>query len=109
MDEDGLPTSAIPIPHSFRCPITQDVMTNPVAAVDGSVYQREAIETWFRTGRRTSPVTNLQLPSLVVTPESALRRAIEEYVALRPELVRPERDRRSYQEWLGSQSNHGAG
>ena len=30
--------------RSFRCPITQEVMGDPVAAVDGHVYERAAIE-----------------------------------------------------------------
>ena len=38
-------------------------------------------------GHRRNRVTTLQLPTLVLTPETALRRAIEEYMTMRPELA----------------------
>ena len=31
---------------SFYCPITQDIMTDPVLTVDGHSYERAAIEEW---------------------------------------------------------------
>jgi len=44
-------------PDNFLCPITNEVMDDPVVAADGHTYEREAIETWFRR-RNTSPMTN---------------------------------------------------
>jgi hypothetical protein len=44
-------------PDTFLCPITNEVMDDPVVAADGHTYEREAIETWFRR-RNTSPMTN---------------------------------------------------
>jgi hypothetical protein len=44
-------------PDNFLCPITNEVMEDPVVAADGHTYEREAIETWFRR-RNTSPMTN---------------------------------------------------
>ena len=32
---------------SFMCPITQDIMTDPVITSDGHTYEREAIEHWY--------------------------------------------------------------
>lgn len=93
-----MPLTSVPIPRSFLCPITQDVMQDPVATVDGHTYERGAIEAWFRRGHRTSPLTNASLPSLALTPERALRKAIAEYLVMRPELARPEVERRSYRE-----------
>ena len=71
---------------SFVCPITQDVMIDPVVTVDGHSYERSAIEKWIQTSREalpgrqvTSPVTNLPLRSLQLIPNLALKRAIGEY------------------------------
>ena len=44
------------------CPITQELMTDPVVAPDGQCYQREAAEEWFcKRGSRKSPITGLEL------------------------------------------------
>jgi len=50
------------------------------------------------TRHNTSPMTGAVLTSLVLIPEAPLRRAIEEYVALRPELAKPEAERRCFEE-----------
>jgi len=62
------------------------------------VYERGAIAEWFRRGRTTSPATNAVLPSLALVPEGPLKRAIDEYVSRRPELMRAEGERRSFEE-----------
>lgn len=87
-DGEELSAAALPIPSSFQCPITQDVMKHPVVTVDGQAYERSAIEQWFRRGNRTSPMTGATLPSLQLTADLPLQRAIEEYLALRPEIER---------------------
>ncbi|KFM60500.1 WD repeat, SAM and U-box domain-containing protein 1, partial [Stegodyphus mimosarum] len=42
----------------FYCPITQEVMRNPVVAADGYSYEKCAIQEWLESGRDTSPMTN---------------------------------------------------
>lgn len=42
----------------LECPITQDVMVDPVRAADGHVYERTDLERWFSAGHETSPLTN---------------------------------------------------
>lgn len=75
-------------------------MTDPVAAADGSVYERSAIEAWFKTPRcgQRSPITNAQLPTTTVHPVPPLRRAIEEYGHLRPGAVSKHLDSAALQE-----------
>lgn len=72
------------IPPDFICPITQDIMTDPYSTVDGQTYEHEAILAWFRADRRRSgarsPVTNLPLPSKTLTPNYALKNAIEYFI-----------------------------
>ena len=63
---------------SFHCPLTMEVMRDPVITADGQTYERAEIESWFARGKRTSPLTGAELPSTHVTPNIALRHAIQE-------------------------------
>ena len=61
---------------SFVCPITLEVMRDPVVAADGHSYERRAIEAWFAEGKSRSPVTNLHLPHSHLNENRALRKVI---------------------------------
>ena len=52
-------------------------MTDPVVAADGHSYDRAAIEGWFRSGHRTSPMTGQTLQSQALIPNHRLRQMIE--------------------------------
>jgi len=65
-------------PPSFKCPVTQEVMQNPVCTCDGHTFDRVAIEQWL-ISHDTSPLTGLKLESRTLLPNVALRSAIEEY------------------------------
>lgn len=93
----ALSADALPIPESFKCPITKEIMNDPVTTVDGLTYERESILAWFRLGKRTSPLTNAALPSLVLTQNIALKSAISEFRRLRPELRQREMQRRDFE------------
>jgi hypothetical protein len=77
---DALPADArAPIyMGSFHCPLTMEVMRDPVITADGQTYERAEIKSWFALGKRTSPLTGAELPSTHVTPNIALRHAIQE-------------------------------
>jgi len=66
----------------FKCPITSRLMVDPVAALDGFTYEREAIEEWFKT-RDVSPQLGSPLPSKTLTPNVNRRLAIGKFVKLR--------------------------
>lgn len=53
-------------------------MKNPHVAADGFSYELEAIEEWLKTGRDTSPMTNLRLDDKILTPNHSLRSLIED-------------------------------
>lgn len=102
LDEDHA-VRLMPVPDSFVCPISAAIMVDPVATVDGSVYERGYIERWFRERRQqghriTSPITGQDLPSATLMPLVALQRAIEAYLAHRPELKREQMAGRSFEE-----------
>jgi len=56
----------------FLCPITHDVMTDPVVSADGYTYERAAIARWFETSRK-SPVTGQTLPHADLVPNHSVR------------------------------------
>jgi len=47
-------------PTDFICPITTEIMSDPVMAADGHAYDRYAIERWLAT-KSTSPLTGEEL------------------------------------------------
>ncbi|GLU02360.1 hypothetical protein SLE2022_196140 [Rubroshorea leprosula] len=69
-----------PVPSFFVCPILQEIMHDPQVAADGFTYEGEALRGWFENGRETSPMTNLKLPHLNLTPNHALRFAIQDWL-----------------------------
>ncbi|KDO32134.1 hypothetical protein SPRG_03351 [Saprolegnia parasitica CBS 223.65] len=62
---------------SFVCPISREVMRDPVVAGDGHSYERSEILRWFQQ-RLTSPVTNQPVASAAVVPNHTLKQAIQE-------------------------------
>ncbi|PKI61707.1 hypothetical protein CRG98_017931 [Punica granatum] len=69
-----------PVPSFFLCPIFQEIMHDPQIAADGFTYEGEAIRGWLENGRETSPMTNLNLEHLHLTPNHALRQAIQDWL-----------------------------
>eukprot|EP00471_Norrisiella_sphaerica_P003042 CAMPEP_0184484944 /NCGR_PEP_ID=MMETSP0113_2-20130426/6605_1 /TAXON_ID=91329 /ORGANISM="Norrisiella sphaerica, Strain BC52" /LENGTH=176 /DNA_ID=CAMNT_0026866173 /DNA_START=331 /DNA_END=861 /DNA_ORIENTATION=- len=57
---------------NLRCPITLDIMKDPVVCADGHTYEREAIQMWLKKNAR-SPQTNLPLASKDLIPNHSLR------------------------------------
>lgn len=75
-----------PIYDSFLCPLTKQVMHDPVTLETGQTYERDAIEKWLRecreSGRRpVCPLTLRELKSTELSPSIALRHTIKEWNA----------------------------
>ncbi|KAK7234164.1 ubiquitin-protein transferase [Aureococcus anophagefferens] len=67
------------VPEEFLCPISMEIMTDPVIAADGHTYERRAIEAWF--GRaHTSPTTNAPLPHLNLIPAHTIKSLIQRHL-----------------------------
>lgn len=78
-------------PDDFRCPISLEVMTDPVILPSGHTFERRSIQRWLDGGHLTCPVTNLPLPpSPPLIPNHALRRLI---AAVSPPPPSPEKVR----------------
>ncbi|GJY68177.1 U-box domain-containing protein 26-like protein [Tanacetum coccineum] len=69
----------IQIPYHFRCPISLELMTDPVTVITGQTYDRSSIESWIATKNTTCPVTRLPLTNFTLIPNHTLRRLIQEW------------------------------
>uniref|UniRef100_A0A8B9PWF4 WD repeat, SAM and U-box domain-containing protein 1 n=1 Tax=Apteryx owenii TaxID=8824 RepID=A0A8B9PWF4_APTOW len=76
---------SVAIPDEFLCPITRELMKDPVIAADGYSYEKDAMENWINNKRRSSPMTNLPLPSLLLTPNRTLKMAISRWLETQQE------------------------
>ncbi len=65
-------------PSDMLCPITCEIMKDPVICSDGNTYERKAIETWLRTNNK-SPSTNLPLVNKTLIPNVFAKRVIDAY------------------------------
>ncbi len=52
-------------------------MADPVMVATGHTYDRVCVERWLGQGNRTCPVTGMRLRHLELTPNFALRNAIQ--------------------------------
>ncbi|EOY15311.1 hypothetical protein QUC31_000477 [Theobroma cacao] len=96
-----------PIYDAFVCPLTKQVMRDPVTLENGQTFEREAIEKWFNeckeNGRKLiCPVTLKELRSIDLKPSIALRNTIEEWTT-RNEAAQLDMARRSLN--MGSSEN----
>ena len=62
-------------PDEYRCPLTLELMTDPVVAMDGNTYERAAIAEWLDV-HTTSPLTREEIQPVLVT-NMAIRKLIE--------------------------------
>eukprot|EP00050_Salpingoeca_kvevrii_P014116 m.32722 g.32722 ORF g.32722 m.32722 type:complete len:342 (-) comp5569_c0_seq1:2637-3662(-) len=65
-------------PPEYFCPITYDLMSDPVICSDGFTYEREAIQIWLKE-HSTSPMTGAVLPSRHLISNQAMRTLIADY------------------------------
>ncbi len=64
----------------FLCPITYELLTDPVIAADGNTYERAAIEKWI-SKTQTSPLSGETLPHTMLSPNRALKKIIQDLIA----------------------------
>jgi Mg-chelatase subunit ChlD len=66
-------------PTAYLCPLTHDLMTDPVMDTEGNSYERSAIEAWLERNS-TSPITRNPLTTGMLAPNRALQTLIEEWM-----------------------------
>ncbi|CAF1171538.1 unnamed protein product [Rotaria sordida] len=68
------------VPDEYLCPITRDIMMNPVILIeDGCSYEESAIQSWLQI-HNTSPMTNNVLSNRNYTPNRALKSLINDFI-----------------------------
>ncbi|XP_055817545.1 U-box domain-containing protein 21-like [Solanum dulcamara] len=67
------------IPSHFLCPISLDLMKDPVTLCTGISYDRENIEKWIEARNSTCPVTNQPLRNFDIIPNHAIRKMIQDW------------------------------
>lgn len=72
------------IPNEFLCPVTHEIMKDPVIAEDTYTYERSTIEEIFASDPIISPMTGETLASGKLTSNRSLKEAIERYNATSP-------------------------
>ncbi|XP_056686947.1 U-box domain-containing protein 13 isoform X2 [Spinacia oleracea] len=75
---DGSPKSIV-IPDDFRCPISLELMKDPVIVSTGQTYERACIEKWIGAGHNTCPKTQQSLQNSSLTPNYVLRSLIAQW------------------------------
>lgn len=68
--------SELNIPSDFRCPISLELMRDPVVVATGQSYDRESINLWIESGHNTCPKTGQTLAHTNLIPNCALKNLI---------------------------------
>ena len=82
-DHDPMDADCSTAPNEFKCPISHEVMIDPVVISSGRSYERAAIWKWFKAGRFTCPATGLPALEVVtksdLVPNISLRQLIQDW------------------------------
>lgn len=64
------------IPDDFRCPISLELMKDPVIVSTGQTYERSCIQKWLDAGHKTCPKSQQTLLHTALTPNYVLKSLI---------------------------------
>ena len=68
--------NGVPVPSYFRCPLTLELMVDPVILASGQTYERSFIQKWLDSGLRTCPKTRQTLAHTNLIPNSTVKALI---------------------------------
>ncbi|KAM3693524.1 hypothetical protein ACB094_08G173100 [Castanea mollissima] len=71
----------IAIPDDFLCPISLELMRDPVIVATGQTYERSFIQRWIDSGNATCPKTQQKLENFTLTSNYVLRSLIAQWCA----------------------------
>lgn len=66
-------------PEDFRCPISLELMTDPVTVSTGQTYDRVSIQKWLKSGNLICPKTGGKLTSTELVPNTSLKKLIQQF------------------------------
>ncbi|TYJ16611.1 hypothetical protein E1A91_A10G266900v1 [Gossypium mustelinum] len=67
------------VPDEFRCPISLDLMKDPVIVASGHTYDRSSIAQWINTGHYTCPKSGQRLIHMALIPNYALKSLLHQW------------------------------
>ncbi|XP_019192466.1 PREDICTED: U-box domain-containing protein 1-like [Ipomoea nil] len=67
------------IPEEFRCPISLDLMRDPVIVASGHSYDRNSIAQWINSGHHTCPKSGQRLIHMALIPNYSLKSLIHQW------------------------------
>ncbi|KAL9402334.1 hypothetical protein Peur_006183 [Populus x canadensis] len=67
------------IPDEFRCPISLDLMKDPVIVASGHTYDRNSIAQWINSGHHTCPKSGKRLIHTALIPNYALKSLVHQW------------------------------
>jgi hypothetical protein len=69
-------------PEYLMCPLSQNLLSDPVTMSDGLSYERQAAQDWLST-HDVSPVTGQQLPNRTLRENINLKKVVDQYRIVR--------------------------
>jgi hypothetical protein len=79
MTAQNLHSEEIQVPDMFVCPLTLDLMQDPVISKYGQSYEREAILQWLTEGHTVCPLTRRRLEMRDIITNHKLRAEIRKW------------------------------
>ncbi|KAK4435976.1 U-box domain-containing protein 14 [Sesamum alatum] len=76
VDKSSIKHGSPIIPDDFRCPISLELMKDPVIVSTGQTYERSCIQKWLDAGHKTCPKTQQTLLHTALTPNYVLKSLI---------------------------------
>ncbi|KAG7036239.1 U-box domain-containing protein 9, partial [Cucurbita argyrosperma subsp. argyrosperma] len=70
-------------PDEFRCPLSTELMRDPVVVSTGETFDRPFIQKWLKSGNRTCPRTQQVLSHTNLTPNHLIRGMISRWCSSR--------------------------
>ncbi|XVF81258.1 hypothetical protein PTKIN_Ptkin15bG0141500 [Pterospermum kingtungense] len=67
---------ALSCPEEFKCPLSKELMRDPVILASGQTYDRPFVQKWLNMGNRTCPRTQQVLSHTILTPNYLIRELI---------------------------------
>ncbi|GLE03385.1 hypothetical protein PINS_up012287 [Pythium insidiosum] len=84
MSREAVSMAPREIPEYFVCPISMEIMHDPVSTPNGVSYERRCIEEHLKKNGTVDPLTRKTLTLELLRPNASLRAAIQDYLSANP-------------------------
>ncbi|KAL7253444.1 hypothetical protein ACSBR1_007890 [Camellia fascicularis] len=78
-DHSSSQSTVFNIPDEYRCPISLDLMRDPVIVASGHTFDRNSISQWINSGHHTCPKSGLRLIHMALIPNYALKSLVHQW------------------------------